>query len=118
MRLKIKRRQKYNAKPTEYKGRKYDSKAEAEHAKKLDELQEGGIVYLWLRQIPFDLGEDTRYRADFLVIETTGEFYAVDVKGMETSSWKRTKRLWKKYGVMPLKVIKKGRLSETIERKK
>lgn len=114
MKLNIKRKQKYNAKPTEYKGRKYDSKAEAAFAKELDRLQEYGTVHLWLRQIPFDLGEDTRYRADFFVIETNGAFYAVDVKGVETSSWKRTKKLWKKYGVMPLHVIKKGATVEKI----
>jgi len=115
LRVPPKRKQKYNAKPTVYRGRKYDSKAEAAFARLLDGLQEGGIVHLWLRQTPFDLGEDTRYRADFFVINSDGSFHAVDVKGAETSSWKRIKKLWKKYGVMPLHVIKKGRLAEVIE---
>ena len=114
MRLRIKKQNKYNARPTTYKGRHYDSRAEAEYAQLLDNLKETEIIHLWMRQPAFDLGEDTRYRADFLVIETTGEFYAVDIKGMETASWKKTKRLWKKYGEMPLRVIKKGRLKETI----
>jgi len=114
MKLHIKRKQKYNAKPTEYKGRKYDSKAEALFALGLDELKEQGVVHLWLRQTPFDLGEDTRYRADFYVIETTGEFYAVDVKGVETQSFKKIKKLWKKYGEMPLRVVKRGKVVEEI----
>lgn len=116
MKLHVTRKQKYNAKPTEYKGRKYDSKAEAAYARQLDQMQEAGIVHLWLRQIPFDLGEDSRYRSDFFVILACGDFFACDVKGVETASWKRTKRLWKKYGVMPLHVIKKGKTTEIIER--
>ena len=115
-RLNAPRRNKYNAKPTVYKGRKYDSKAEATYAKLLDKMQDKGIVHLWLRQISFDLGEDTRYRADFFVIETNGDFYAVDVKGYESSSWKRIRKLWAKYGIMPLHVVKNGRLYEIIER--
>ena len=72
----------------------------------------------WLRQPGFDLGEDTRYRADFLVAETTLHsdgsviVYDVDVKGVETDAFKRIKRLWQKYGVMPLHVVKRG---ETIK---
>ena len=114
MKLHIKRKQKYNAKPTEYKGRKYDSKAEALFAVRLDELKDKGIVHLWLRQTPFDLGEDTRYRADFFVIETNGTFYAVDVKGMETPSFKKIKKLWKKYGEMPLRVWKTNKVVEEL----
>lgn len=114
MKLHIPRKQKYNAKKTVYRGKNYDSKAEAAYARQLDNLKDVGAVHLWLRQTSFDLGEDTRYRADFLVIETTGEFYAVDIKGMETASWKKTKRLWKKYGEMPLRVIKNGKVSEVI----
>ena len=80
----------------------------------LDLLKERGIVFLWLRQVAFDLGEDTRYRADFLVIESTGEFYAVDVKGMETQQFKKIKKLWKKYGEMPLRIVNKKKTTEVI----
>ena len=114
MRLNIKRRQKYNAKPTEYKGRKYDSKAEAMYASQLDALKDGGEIYLRLRQTPFDLGEDTRYRADFFVIEGNGDFYAVDVKGVETQSFKKIKKLWVKYAEMPLHIVKKNKVVEVL----
>ena len=117
MKLRIPRKQKYNAKPTVYKGRKYDSRAEAKYAIGLDTQMASGIIHLWLRQPAFDLGEDTRYRADFFVIESSGEFYATDVKGMETASFKKIRKLWSKYGEMPLRVIKKGRLAYTIEGK-
>jgi hypothetical protein len=111
MKVKFARRQKYNATATEYRGWRFDSKAEANYARELDEKQGSGLVYMWLRQTPFDLGEDTRYRADFLVIETDGTIYAVDVKGVETQSFKKIKRLWEKYGKIPLRVIKKGKVS-------
>ena len=106
------RQHKYRAKPTIYKGRKYASKAEAAYAARLDADPD---VMWWLRQPAFDLGEDTRYRADFLVGELgSGHLfvYAVDVKGVETDAFKRIKRLWQKYGVMPLHVVKRG---ETIK---
>ena len=114
MRVKFARKQKYNATATEYRGWRFDSKAEANYARELDEKVGSGEVYMWLRQTPFDLGEDTRYRADFLVIETDGTIYAVDVKGYQTQSFKRIKRLWKKYGKIPLQIVKKGKVVETL----
>ena len=106
---------KFGAVKTTYKGRKYDSKAEASWAMRLDEKKAFGIVRTWLRQVPFDLGEDDRYRADFLVLERDGSAYAVDVKGVETPAWRRTRKLWAKYGPMPLHVIKGGKVAEIIE---
>jgi len=114
MRLRVKRKQKYNSKSTEYRGRKYDSKAEAEYAMLLDVMQESGEVHLWLRQTAFDLGEDTRYRADFFVITSCGLFRAVDVKGFETPAFKKIKKLWRKYGVMPLHLVRKGITYEVV----
>ena len=111
MKVKFARKQKYNATATEYRGWRFDSKAEANYARELDQKVGSGEVHCWLRQTPFDLGEDTRYRADFLVIEADGTIYAVDVKGMETQSFKKIKRLWEKYGKIPLRVIKKGKIS-------
>ena len=118
MRLRIPRKQKFNAKPTIYRGRKYDSRAEAKYASELDMLKSSGFIHLWIRQPAFDLGEDTRYRADFLVIESSGEFYAVDVKGMETPAWKKIRILWEKYGEMPLRIIKNGSVSYTLNQRK
>jgi len=112
--IKPPKRHKYNAKPTVYRGWRFDSKAEAQFAMMLDQRKSNGDIILWLRQTSFDLGEDTRYRADFVVVERDGETYAVDVKGMETGSFKKIKKLWKKYGELPLRIIKKGRLVETI----
>tara|TARA_R110002012_G_scaffold79909_3_gene202945 strand:+ start:243 stop:629 length:387 start_codon:yes stop_codon:yes gene_type:complete len=105
---------KYNAKPTVYRGWRFDSKAEASYAMALDRDVADGSVSFWMRQVAFDLTEDDRYRADFVVFKSNGEVYAIDVKGAETESFRRIRRLWLKYGPMPLKVVKRGRITETL----
>tara|TARA_R110000824_G_scaffold195727_4_gene378621 strand:+ start:1736 stop:2095 length:360 start_codon:yes stop_codon:yes gene_type:complete len=108
------KKNKYNAKPTIYRGWRFDSKAEAHYAGYLDEQIKSGEVIFWLRQTPYDLTEDDRYRADFTVFARNSEVYAVDVKGAETESFRRVRRLWLKYGPMPLKIVKRGRITETL----
>ena len=80
----------------------------------LDRDVADGSVSFWMRQVAFDLTEDDRYRADFVVFKSNGEVYAIDVKGAETESFRRIRRLWLKYGPMPLKVVKRGRITETL----
>ena len=112
--IRIPKRNKYNAKPTQYRGWRFDSKAEANYARQLDIYQETGVISFWLRQTPIDLTENDRYRPDFLVVDATGDIYVVDVKGAETESFRRIRRLWLKYGPVPLKIVKKGRITETL----
>ena len=110
---------KYKAKPTEYGGLKFASKAEAAYAERLDLLQRAGKVAWWLPQVKFRLGcPENTYTVDFLVAEPDGVcdgllVHAVDVKGMETAKFRKDKRLWAAYGPMPL-VIVKGKKIETI----
>jgi len=106
MRVRVHKRNKYNAKPTEYRGWRFDSRAEATFAALLDQRKESGQVAYWLRQPAFDLTDTDRYKADFLVIESDGTIYAVDVKGMETPRFKKIRKLWKRYGDMPLRIVK------------
>ena len=115
MRIKVHRKNKYNAKPTQYRGWRFDSKAEATFAELLDQRKISGQVAYWLRQVPFDLTETDRYKADFLVVESDGTIYAVDVKGMETPSFKKVRKLWKRYGEMPLRIVKTNSQTETID---
>lgn len=110
------RRSKYNAKPTEYGGVRYDSKAEAKRAEQLDRLIAQGAVRWWLRQVPVDVGEpgvDKPYRVDFLVCMVEPDFttsvHAEDVKGVSTASFNRHVRQWRKRGPFPLHVIRKGK---------
>lgn len=109
------KRSKYGAKPTAYEGVVYDSKAEAERAKQLDWLKLSGKVKWWLRQTLVAIGEpgvDKPYRVDFLVgeIEPDGSLsvHAEDVKGVDTDSFRRHVRQWRKRGPFPLHVIRKG----------
>ena len=102
---------KYHAKRTEFQGRSYASKAEAVHAMRL--VLDTDVDW-WLRQVGVDLGEDTRYRADFLVYEHGGYVYAVDVKGMETPAFRKIKKLWAKYGPVDLHVVHRGSTVEVV----
>ncbi|HET6415047.1 MAG TPA: DUF1064 domain-containing protein [Polyangiales bacterium] len=94
-----------------YQGRVYDSLDERRHAEQLD--LDPDVVW-WLRQPRFDLGEDDRYAADFLVVERNGTIYAVDVKGVETAGFRRTRKLWAKYADIPLRVVRKGVTIDTV----
>jgi len=84
---------KYNAKPTEYRGVRYDSKKEADYARNLDIYKEAGEVTQWLRQVPFYLPGGVRYVCDFLVFWKDGAAEFVDVKGMETAAFKAKKKM-------------------------
>lgn len=98
---------KYNAKPTEYNGIRYDSKREAAYAKSLDTLKEAGEVIQWLRQIPFYLPGGVRYVCDFLVFYTDGRAEFIDVKGMETPQFKQKKKQVEAiYSPITIKVVK------------
>lgn len=81
----------------------------------LHPLREAGEIDEFFEQPQFQLGEDTRYRADFGVV-AAGCVWAVDVKGVETREFKRIKRLWAKYARIPLHVVKrKGKRFVTVE---
>jgi len=103
-------KRKYNVAPRHERidrGRVYDSKAEGRYAARLDADPDGR---LWTRQPIVQLGEDTAYRHDFLVLawgggpEETARF--VDVKGVETQAFKRSKKRWAEYGKAPLEIVK------------
>ena len=113
-------RNKYNVDNSEsgkakrrFRDRAYDSIAECEYAKRLQLLLTHGEILEVIPQPIVQLGEDTTYRPDFLVVEyfssqsvRTLVAYYVDVKGTETPDFKRTKKLWKKYGRLPLHIVK------------
>jgi hypothetical protein len=120
---KPKRRSKYRAKPTEYDGRRYDSIAEAKRAMELDLLKQHGAVRWWLPQVPVPIGEpgvDKPYRVDFLVchvgVDGSESICAEDVKGVDTASFRRHVRQWRKRGPFPLHVIRMGKVDEVIPR--
>jgi hypothetical protein len=90
-------------------GKVYDSRAECEYAQILAIKLQAGAILEVVEQPKVLLGEDTRYFADFLVIGKDEQFY-IDVKGMETATFRKVKKLWVKYGRLPLHIIRKVRL--------
>ena len=116
------RRHKYNVAPKErrtYKGVLYASMAEMERAAELDFLVTTGDVLYWVGQPKFRLGvAENTYRPDFHVIGGDAHdraTWAEDVKGVETPAFRKNKRLWKSYGPCPLRIIRGGKVVETIE---
>jgi len=105
-----KKRNKYNVAPKEQRTigtRTYDSKAEAVYANRLWALVKEGSIIDVVPQPSVQLGEDSAYRPDFLVIPWEMRPYYVDVKGVRTSDFKRNVRLWKKYGRLDLHVVER-----------
>ena len=95
-----------------YNGVVYDSKAEMLRARELDVMKAGGgpgAVLHWWRQVTHRLGADDSLRVDFQVQDPFGRTWCEEIKGHETSDWRRKKRLWLKYGPMPLHVLKRRR---------
>ncbi len=89
---------KYHAIKTEYSGKKYDSKFEAEFAQKLDIMKTFGKIKDWKRQIAFDLKVDgkkiCRYVVDFVVFHLDGKEEYIEIKGVETAAWKIKRNLF------------------------
>ena len=93
------KRLKYRNVPTMYNGVRYDSKKEAEQAKRLDLLIEGGYVRSWQRQVRYRIVVNgmrvCTYVCDFLVTMADGEVEVMDVKGFKTPSYNLKKKLMK-----------------------
>ena len=98
------KRSKYGNIRTEYRGRVYDSKAEARRAAELDALVPAEIV-AWFPQVTFNLAGGIRYRCDFLVILPDGTWRAEDCKGFQTQVWKIKQKLFREKYNMDIKVI-------------
>jgi hypothetical protein len=103
----VRPRHKFNAKRTEYNGRKYASKAEARFAAKLHERQKAGEVIGWAEQVPWYLPGGIRYVLDFLVFESDGSVRAVEIKGFQTPTWKlKAKLMAEAYPWLPIEIVR------------
>lgn len=111
------RRHKYNvapAKDRKYRNRTYHSKGEMEHARRLDLMVGAGEIRWWARQVPVDLTDDDCARIDFMVVDKDGAVRFDEYKGVDTTEWKRIKRLWVRHGPAPLHVIRKGGVTDEV----
>lgn len=86
-------RHKYGAIRDEHDGLKFSSRAEGRYYLYLKARKAAGEVVTFLMQVPFHLPGGVRYVADFLVFEADGTVRFVDVKGVETASFKTKRRL-------------------------
>ena len=88
----MKIRHKYNAVRTNIDGIKFDSKREAQYYQELKYRVMAGEVVFFLRQVPFDLPGNTKYRVDFMEFHADGTVHCIDIKGMETAMFKLKKK--------------------------
>lgn len=86
-------RHKYRAVKTEIDGIRFDSKKEAAYYVQLKKRVLAGEVITFLRQTPFHLPGGVRYVVDFQEFHSDGTVHFVDVKGMQTESFKAKKRM-------------------------
>jgi len=97
------KKHKYNAKRTEYNGRFYDSKKEADHAKDNDLRIDAGDLTFYLTQIPFRLPGGVTCRCDFAEFTQFGALFTVhfvDTKGFDTPVSKlKRKQVKELYGI-------------------
>lgn len=84
---------KFNAKPTNCDGIRFDSKKEALYYNQLKLRQVSGEVLFFLRQVGVDLLAGVRYRVDFVEFWTDGTVHFVDVKGMRTPQYRDKKKM-------------------------
>jgi len=121
---KVKKKSKYNNVWTEYNGRKYQSKAEAEYSKTLDWRKKAGelkkIEYQFRVELKNEGVHICYYDLDFRITEPDGTMTLVEVKGVELplwkSKWKLIKSQWKDVDADKLILVKReGKNLKTIE---
>ncbi len=101
-------RHKFNAVKTETDGIKFDSKLEAAYYEALKIRVRVGLVVFFLRQIPFDLPGNIKYRCDFQEFHADGTVHFTDVKGMETKDFIKAKKQVEALYPVIIEVVKKG----------
>ena len=87
------RKHKFGAVATERDGQRFDSKKEGRYYDQLKLRMQAGEVVMFLRQVPFHLPGGVTYRVDFQEFLADGSVRFVDVKGVETESFKVKKRM-------------------------
>ena len=89
-----KKRNKYGAVRTTYKGESFHSKREAEYCNELELRRLAGEL-TYIRQIPFPLVSGAfTYVADFLIFYPDGRAEVHEVKGCPSPTWKIKKKLF------------------------
>jgi len=74
-------------------GMKFHSKREANFYDQAKLMQHAGVIYFFLRQVPFHLPGNVTYRVDFQLFYSDGTVRFVDVKGFKTSQYIEKKKM-------------------------
>lgn len=85
---------------------KFSSKRERAYYQKLKLLQQTGEVLFFLMQVPIRLPGKTKYVCDFQIFYLDGTVAFVDVKGMETETFKLKKRQVEALYPIEIEVVK------------
>jgi hypothetical protein len=102
----VKLRHKFHAKRTDFNGRTYASKAEAHYAAGLELRKQAGDVLFYLEQVPVRLPGKTKYVVDFLEFHADGTVHFVDVKGMQTETFRLKKRMVEELYPIEIEVVR------------
>jgi hypothetical protein len=98
---------KYRAKRTEFLGRTYDSRKEADYAQKLELLKQNGEISFWIPQIsvPLSVSSKNRHIIDFMIVFPNGTIEFHEVKGRDlTVGRMKRQMLWDNYKI-EIKVV-------------
>src|ERR1043165_2930450 len=99
---------KFKAKPVKYENSTFSSKLEFDYFLHLNLLQKGGEIIFFLRQVPLHLPGGTKYVCDFVTFDKMGEVHFIDVKGVETDTFKIKKREIEAVYPFEIKLVKRG----------
>ena len=84
---------KFNAIQTICDGISFPSKKQAKYYQDLKLRKVAGEITFFLREVPFDLPGNTKYRVDFQEFHSDGTVHFVDVKGYETKDFIMKKKM-------------------------
>ncbi len=106
------RKQKFNAKRTEYNGVVYDSKGEAKLAETLDWLVRCGQILSYERQVPLFLVPEApkigKMVMDFVVKLPDGRVIYIDFKGFQTKDSKLKVKLINHFHQITVMIVKES----------
>ena len=93
---------KFKAIPVKSESGHFPSKLEYRYFLHLVNLQKIGDVLFFLRQVPFHLPGGVKYVCDFQIFYKNGDILFVDVKGVETDTFKIKRKIVE--DVYPIKI--------------
>lgn len=86
------KKSKFRNKITEVDGIKFKSKKEADYYCKIKALKNEGEILFFLMQVPMHIIGGTKYVCDFVEFWADGCIRFVDVKGIQTATYKLKKK--------------------------